>query len=362
MTLKRRISYFLFLFVFAAFFLAACGKKEELTEALNPDELKAGFTTTKDYVVTTKDETVIYRLPDTMSEKYTTVKAGVNLRRTGIKEGWNRIRLNDTILYVESGRVKLTEMKWAEEKQAKVNTHVVFIDPAKQIYADAGKEPLFPDSERPTKQKMTKGAIGTATGTFEYELTLNMAEQLKHELELRGYTVILSRVSSTISLSNAERAVAGNASEAEIMIRLAAQSSAEAGTNGILGFVAPVDEEKAKYYQSCFYLANAMLTESCLLTEQNRLGIIQTADMTFLNYARKPAAVIEMGFLSNEEEDRRLSDAEYQKLMVRGLANGIDSYFAWKDEQEESKDQGEAEPDSEQRQSEAGQDTHPTGE
>ena len=331
---KRRISYIFFFFIMSAFFLAACGKKEEATTALDPDSLTAGFSMTKDYVVTTKDDTVIYRLPDQRGEKYTVVKAGVNLRRTGIGEGWNRIRLNDTTLYVESNRVKLTEMKWAEEKQAKVNTHVVYIDPAKQIYADSGTEPNHPDRERPLKQKMTKGSIGTATGTFEYELTLNMAEQLKHELELRGYTVILSRASSTISMSNAERAITGNQSDGEILIRLSAQSSTEGTTNGILGFVAPVDEENASYYQSCFALANALLTESCLVTDQNRLGIIQTPDLTFLNYAKKPAAVIQMGFLSNEEEDRRLSDAEYQKLMVRGLANGVDSYFAWKDEQE----------------------------
>ena len=55
--------------------------------------------------------------------------------------------------------------------------------------------------------------------------------------------------------------------------------------------------------------------------------------MVFLNYAKKPTAVIQLGFLSNEEEDQNLSDGTYQEKLAEGLANGVDSYFSFKDGQ-----------------------------
>ncbi len=329
---KQKTILILFLFCIGLM-LASCGSSAKAgTEAATEDPA-VGFSSVHDYVVTTKNDTVIYRTADREGEHYITVESGVNLRRTGIKEGWSRIRLNDTTLYVESDCVKRTEMKWAEEQVKEKNSHVVFIDPAKQIYADSGEEQLFPDDPAvypQMKKKMTKGAIGTATGTFEYEITLDVAEKLRHELELRGYTVILSRASSTISMSNAERAAAGNQSNAEIMIRLSAQGTSVSSTNGMLGFVEKAREDDTEgYYQDCFYLANALMTECCALTDAGRLGIFQTDQMVFLNYAKKPAASIQLGFLSNEEEDRKLSDEEYQKTLARGLANGIDTYFSY---------------------------------
>lgn len=324
----------MFLFC-AGLMLSACGSGSKTgTEAVTEDPA-IGFSSVHDYVVTTKKDTIIYRTADRGGEQYITVDSGVDLRRTGIKEGWSRIRLNDTTLYVESDCVKRTEIKWAEEQVKEKNTHVVYIDPAKQIYADSGEEQLFPDDPAvypQKKKKMTKGAIGTATGTFEYEITLDVAEKVKHELELRGYTVILSRASSTISMSNAERATAGNQSNAEIMIRLSAQGTAVSSTNGMLGFVEKAKEDDAAgYYQDSFYLANALMTECCALTDAGRLGIFQTDQMVFLNYAQKPAASIQLGFLSNEEEDRKLSDEEYRKKLARGLANGVDTYFSYID-------------------------------
>jgi N-acetylmuramoyl-L-alanine amidase len=34
-----------------------------------------------------------------------------------------------------------------------------------------------------------------------------------------------------------------------------------------------------------------------------------------------------MGFMSNEEEDRKMATDEYQDLLALGIANGIDLYF-----------------------------------
>ena len=41
-----------------------------------------------------------------------------------------------------------------------------------------------------------------------------------------------------------------------------------------------------------------------------------------------PVTILEMGFMTSQNDDLKMNDAEFQKTMVQGIANGIDSYFA----------------------------------
>ena len=40
--------------------------------------------------------------------------------------------------------------------------------------------------------------------------------------------------------------------------------------------------------------------------------------------------LIEMGFMTNKQEDIKMQDDDYQNSMVKGMANGIDKYFGYK--------------------------------
>ena len=64
------------------------------------------------------------------------------------------IALNDTSLYIRSENVKETRMEWVKDTEIRKNSHVVYIDPAKQIYADKKPEALFPDGDA---EKVTTG-------------------------------------------------------------------------------------------------------------------------------------------------------------------------------------------------------------
>lgn len=52
-------------------------------------------------------------------------------------------------------------------------------------------------------------------------------------------------------------------------------------------------------------------------------GIMPRNDMTGFNWSKVPVVLVEMGFMSNPNEDRKLSDDEYQNKLAQGLCNGI---------------------------------------
>ena len=43
--------------------------------------------------------------------------------------------------------------------------------------------------------------------------------------------------------------------------------------------------------------------------------------------AQMPAVLIEIGYITNPKEARRMANAHYRSYMARGIANGVDSYF-----------------------------------
>ena len=65
----------------------------------------------------------------------------------------------------------------------------------------------------------------------------------------------------------------------------------------------------------------------CAATGAQNRGIIDGDQMTGINWCKVPVALVEMGFMSNPDEDRKLCDDGYQNLLAEGMANGIDAFF-----------------------------------
>ncbi len=350
---SRKLMKIISVILIIAFCMSLTGceniNEEETTEVMEEDDSLVdsdGFSAVKDYVVTVQDGVNVRKEPQVESEIYITLDAGVTLNRTGVKDGWTRVLINGGIYYLESRYIEQTSVKWATETDVEKVSHVVFIDPAKQITEDLNKEPISPEIDAPEmlgdgnyatatsaqavgmKTKMSAGAIGRSTGNFEYEVNMSVANYLNAELVKRGYTVYLSRTTNNVDISNAKRAEMANSSGAEIFIRLEAPAANDPSASGVLGFIATsTNSHTGHMYQKNYELCYDVLKTTCEGTGATRMGIYETDNLTALNYCNMPATVISMGFLSNESDDIALSTDEYKKKLAVGIAEGIDLYF-----------------------------------
>lgn len=66
----------------------------------------------------------------------------------------------------------------------------------------------------------------------------------------------------------------------------------------------------------------------CKVTGSRNRGVSIVDNMTGLNWSQVPVTIVEMGFLSNPNEDRMLSSDDYQNKIVQGIVNGIGEYLS----------------------------------
>lgn len=209
---------------------------------------------------------------------------------------------------------------------------IIVIDAGHQAKGNSDTEPLGPGSDEP-KTKVSSGTSGDFSNTEEYELNLRVALALRDELIQRGYSVVMIRETHDVDISNAERAQIANDCRADACIRLHANGG-ETTEKGAMVVCQtkenPFPDCRAVYAESR-KLSECLLDAYCQTSGIGRyetLPIWETDTMTGINWSAVPTTILEMGFMSNQEDDLRMAEESFAKDAATGIANGLDNYFA----------------------------------
>ena len=206
----------------------------------------------------------------------------------------------------------------------------VCIDPGHQgSWVDmSAQEPMAPGSSQ-TKNKATTGTTGNYSKIPEYQVNLEVSLVLQKELTSRGYKVVMTREDNDKAISNKERAEFATSANADITIRIHANSDNSPSAAGALTR-APTSSNTyldKDIIEKSNTLAACVIDSYCNATGLANKSVISADNLTGTNWSTIPVAVLEMGFMSNQKDDLYITDSANHETMARGIADGIDAYF-----------------------------------
>ena len=179
-----------------------------------------------------------------------------------------------------------------------------------------------------------RGAVRVINGVTYDETTLNIevAEYLRTELINRGYEVIMARrmgerpTSSNYRENLWNRINAANNANADFYISIHQNTSTTTSANGVEAYYSSV---KPDSLNDITYKLNT----SKVVAESISSGIARALSMTnrgvkddefmVVKYTNMPAVLVECGFISNENEAKKISDSSNQKKIASVIADSI---------------------------------------
>ena len=161
------------------------------------------------------------------------------------------------------------------------------------------------------------GAIAV-TGIHEKIVNYDVAQKVAAILRRRGIEVVLTR-QGDVHIELEARAEIANRRNADLFVSLHADSAPSPSAQGFTVYVA--EGASADSQRAARNIARAMATTGL----ENR-GV-RPAIYRVLVLNRRPAVLVEMGYLSNRQEALRLQDGAFQDKLAAAIATGILDYL-----------------------------------
>lgn len=204
---------------------------------------------------------------------------------------------------------------------------LVCIDPGHQSRGNSELEEQAPGSSV-KKAKVSSGTRGVVTKKNEYELTLDVGLKLRNLLKSKGYKTFMIRETHNVNISNKERALITNKMNCTVYIRIHADGSENRTVNGVSVLTSSAKNRyTGKIQKESDRLSKNVLEEVIKSTGAKNRGVSYRDDLTGTNWSTSVNTLLEMGFMSNPEEDRKMASDDYQNKIVLGIFNGIEKYL-----------------------------------
>ncbi|AHZ25259.1 N-acetylmuramoyl-L-alanine amidase family protein [Helicobacter pylori] len=201
----------------------------------------------------------------------------------------------------------------------------------------------------------------------EKDIVLEVVKFLHKELKKRGYSVLLTR-DKDIYIDLVARTELANKKGADLFISVHANSIPKRSTSNAHGietyFLSTARSERARKvaeqenkddvnlmdYFSKSLLLNSLNTQRLIVSNKLAIdvqyGMLQSIRKNYpdvvdggvregpfwvLAGALMPSILIEIGYNSHAIESKRIQSKPYQKILAKGIADGIDSFFSKND-------------------------------
>ncbi len=222
--------------------------------------------------------------------------------------------IND--LYMANGRIEIT-MDAVYEPECTVeegHLYLDFIKPQdiydKVVVVDAGHGGGAP------------GAI--KQGIMEKDINLAIVKELKAILDGndRNIGVYYTRTED-VNPSFEQRAQLAGKADANLFISVHSNSTVDGLMSSYNGTEVMYDELKSEEGFSSRRLAQICLEETTAAIGSKNNGVTYGNSIYIIRNSEVPVALIEVGFMTNQEELDKLTSAEYQKRAAQGIYNAI---------------------------------------
>lgn len=231
----------------------------------------------------------------------------------------------NSVLYEDDTLDTYLDMPAAAEQAAegRLKGVTVCIDPGHQRKTQIETVRRAPNmSERVTTR--AGSASGVATGRKESIVTLEVGVLLRDLLLAEGATVVMTRETQDTFVGMIERADIPNNAGADFVLRLHCNSGNQ-WAKGIQVYC-PSDSTYAKAVadlETYRTMGNTLLSAIKAATGQMEGNCTLNNSYVGNNWSKMPSFLVEMGYMSSQEEDYLLSSPVYQQRLAEGMVEGV---------------------------------------
>lgn len=169
------------------------------------------------------------------------------------------------------------------------------------------------------------GAIG-AGGLMEKEVTLDLAKRTAKLLQAKGAKVLLTREDDTY-VDLYSRPEVANQAKAQLFLSIHINANLNRQANGTSTyFMSNTADRQERLQLEGEALANYLQDSLAKDLDGRDIGVLQ-ANYAVLRTSKVPAALVEVVFISNPQEEALLQNDKFKDKVAKSIAQGIEDYF-----------------------------------